>query len=133
MKRIAIATFALGLWINLSEFLRNEFLLKQHWVDHFETFGMSFPSSPINGAIWGLWGFIFAGCIVFVCRKTTFREAFLFCWIMGFVLMWLVVGNLAVLPFAILPVAIPLSLLEVGIGVFIARRVMRMNQAEQDR
>ena len=51
---------------------------------------------------------------------------------MGFVLMWLVVGNLAVLPFAILPVAIPLSLLEVGIGVFIARRVMRINQAEQD-
>lgn len=37
----------------------------------------------------------------------------------GFVLMWLVIGNMAVLPFGILPVAIPLSALEVIVAAFI--------------
>ena len=37
-------------------------------------------------------------------------------------MMWLVTGNMAVLPFGILPVAVPLSLLEVAIAIGILRR-----------
>jgi hypothetical protein len=32
---------------------------------------------------------------------------------MGFLLMWVVIGNLGVLPFGILPYALPLSIVEV--------------------
>lgn len=131
MKRMAIATLAAGAWINLSEFLRNEFLLKRYWIDHYESIGMAFPSTPINGAIWGLWGFLLAGCIVAVRRRTTFTGTLLLCWTMGFVLMWLVIGNLDVLPFGLLPVAIPWSLVEVGLAVLIAQRIIGAKGAEQ--
>jgi len=37
--------------------------------------------------------------------------------------MWLVIGNLGVLPWGILPVAIPLSLLEAFLAAFIIKKL----------
>ena len=34
------------------EFVRNELLLKSFWIEHYQKFGLVFPSDPINGAIW---------------------------------------------------------------------------------
>lgn len=131
MKRIALAILATGMWINLSEFLRNELLFKQYWIDKYETLGLEFPSSDINGVIWLLWGFVFAGCIVFLRRKLEFMETFLFSWLTGFVLMWIVIGNMNVLPFGILKVAVPWSLVEVGFAIFIAQSIIDKPMAEQ--
>ncbi len=58
-----MATLAAGVWINLSEFPRNEFLLKRHRIDHCESIAMTFPSATVNGAIWGLWGFVLGSLI----------------------------------------------------------------------
>lgn len=124
MNRIALATLAAGIWINLSEFLRNEVLFKQHWITKYDALGLAFPSAPVNGALWGLWGFVFAGCIVAVRRRTTFAGAIALCWTLGFALMWIVIGNLNVLPVGLLPIAIPWSLAEVVLAVFLAQRVM---------
>jgi hypothetical protein len=44
---------------------------------------------------------------------------------MGFVLMWLVTGNMAVLPFGILVYAIPLSIIEVAVAALIIRHMPR--------
>jgi ABC-type microcin C transport system permease subunit YejE len=38
-------------WISLSEFARNEFLLKSYWVEHYESMGLTFPSEPVNGIV----------------------------------------------------------------------------------
>ena len=38
--------------------------------------------------------------------------------------MWIVIGNLDVLPLALLPVAVPWSLIEVALAVLIARRII---------
>jgi len=46
--------------------------------------------------------------------QTTFLS-----WFAGFVLMWLVAGNLGVLPFGILLYAIPLSLIEAFVATYI--------------
>jgi hypothetical protein len=43
---------------------------------------------------------------------------------MGFVLMWIVTGNLNVLPFGLLPVAVPWSVVEVILAALIAQRIM---------
>lgn len=124
MKKNVLAILASGLWVNLSEFLRNEVLLKTLWIDKYDSLGLIFPSAPVNGAIWGLWGFLFAGCIVFLCRKLNFKETLFIAWIMGFVLMWIVVGNLSVLPFDLLTIAVPWSIVEVVLGVLIARSIL---------
>ena len=84
MKKNVLAILASGLWVNFSEFLRNEVLLKQTWIDKYNTLGLDFPSAPVNGALWGLWGFLFAGCVVFLCRKLNFKETLFIGWVMGF-------------------------------------------------
>lgn len=107
------------IWISISEFFRNEILLKEHWVSHYQGLGLTFPSTPINGAIWGLWSFFFAIGIYVISRKFTLIQTTLLSWWMGFILMWVVTGNMAVLPFSILPFAIPLSFLEAFVASWI--------------
>ena len=121
-RNIAAITLT-GVWVNISEFLRNEIFLKSYWLDHYQSLGIIFPSEPSNGAIWGLWGFLFATAIFLVSRKFTLAQTTLICWLMGFVLMWIVAWNLRTLPIDILAFAIPLSLLETFIGSYLCNRI----------
>lgn len=109
-------------WISLSEFARNELLFKSYWVDHYRTLGLAFPSAPINGAIWGLWSLLFAVAIHILSRKFTLIETTFLAWFMGFVLMWVVVWNLGVLPPGLLVFAVPLSLLEAFLAAWLIRK-----------
>ena len=52
MRRYFLAVIASGVWMNLSEFIRNEFVIKHVWVNGFEEIGLSFPSAPVNGLVW---------------------------------------------------------------------------------
>ena len=108
-----------GIWVNASEFFRNEVLLKTYWIDHYRSLGMTFPSEPLNGMIWVAWGFLFAIAIYVISRKFNLIQTTLISWFMAFVLMWVVTWNLNVLPSAILIYAVPLSLLEAFIGSYI--------------
>ena len=117
------AWFLAGLWINGSEFLRNEVILKTRWVAHFHSLGLTFPSAPRNGLVWVLWGFLFAAAVLVISRRFNGWETTLLAWLVGFVLMWVVTWNLSVLPPGLLLVAIPLSLIETGGAAFICRRL----------
>lgn len=121
--RNIIAILLAGIWINASEFFRNEVLLKSHWVNHYQSLGLSFPSEPLNGMIWVLWGFLFAAAIFLLSKKYTLWQTTLLSWFVAFVLMWFVTWNLSVLPLSILPYAVPLSLLESFIGAYICRKM----------
>jgi hypothetical protein len=44
-------------------------------------------------------------------------------WVTGFVLMWLVIWNLNVLPFSTLVYAVPLSLLESFLAAYICAKI----------
>jgi predicted neutral ceramidase superfamily lipid hydrolase len=114
-----IAVILTGIWVNASEFFRNEVLLKKYWIDHYRSLGMTFPSEPRNGMIWVAWGFLFAIAIYIISRKFNLIQTTLVSWFMAFVLMWFVTWNLNVLPSAILIYAVPLSLLEAFIGSYI--------------
>jgi hypothetical protein len=131
MKKV-LSIFLAGLWINLSEFLRNEVLLKSHWQEHFAGLNLSFPSNPINGIVWVIWGFLLATAIYSFSQKMSTAQTFLWSWTMGFLMMWLVVGNLLVLPFSILIYAIPLSLLEIGLALWIIRKLAQNSAKNVD-
>lgn len=118
-SRNIIAIILTGIWVNASEFFRNEVLLKTYWIDHYRSLGMTFPSEPLNGMIWVAWGFLFAIAIYIISRKFDLIKTTLISWFMAFVLMWIVTWNLNVLPSAILIYAVPLSLLEAFIGSYI--------------
>lgn len=122
LKKVVLPIFLASIWISLSEFVRNEVLLKHYWTNHYESLGLVFPSEPINGAIWGIWSFLFAIAIYLISTKFSLLKTTLLSWFVGFILMWLVAGNLGVLPLAILYVAIPLSLMEVFLATIIIIR-----------
>jgi hypothetical protein len=112
-----------SVWISLSEFVRNEVLFNSYWTDHYEQLGLTFPSEPINGAVWGIWSLLFAIAIYFISKKFTLTQTTFLSWFVGFVLMWVVVGNMNVLPFGILKIAVPLSLLEVFVAAWIIKKL----------
>ena len=72
---------------------------------------------------WGIWSLGLAIAIRLILGRFALVPGALLAWFMAFVLMWLVVGNMAVLPFSILPYAVPLSLLEVFVAALILKKM----------
>lgn len=129
IKKTILPIFFATLWISISEFMRNEFLLKSYWYQHYEKLGLLFPSESINGIVWGLWSFCFAVAIfIFAKRYTLFQTTFL-SWFVGFVLMWVVLWNMGVLPTKTLLFAVPLSLLESFLASFILKKLTFKNES----
>ncbi|MFO0518994.1 MAG: hypothetical protein ACK515_01050 [bacterium] len=125
MKKIILPILLATIWISLSEFVRNTFLVHSNWIEHYQNLGMTFPEQPINGAVWGIWSLCFAIAIFIIAKKFTLLQTTLLAWFIGFVLMWLVIGNMGILPYNILPIAIPLSLLEAFLASFIIMKLSK--------
>ena len=119
--RIVLQIVLAGGWISLSEFFRNEIMFKSFWIEHYKSLGLFFPSSMINNFGWLVWSVLFAISIYFISSKFDLFQTVFVAWTMGFVLMWITVGNLGVLPLELLPFAIPLSLLEVFVATIIIK------------
>ncbi len=119
MKNTILPVLLATIWISISEFVRNQLLFQSYWVDHYQAMGLEFPAEPVNGAMWGVWSLLFAVAIFIVSKKFSFWQTVLYAWFIGFVLMWVVIGNLGVLPYVLLVYAVPLSFLEVLVAVFI--------------
>lgn len=120
-KKKILPILLAAIWISLSEFFRNEILLQTYWREHYADLGLVFPSEPINGAVWGAWSLLFAIAIYLVSKKFNLVQTTSLTWFVGFVLMWVVVQNLGVLPNGILLTAIPLSLLETFLAAMIIK------------
>jgi hypothetical protein len=112
------------IWISISEFVRNQFIVQSFWTSHFQSLGLTFPSQPVNGGVWGIWSLLFAVAIFVFSKKFTLVQTTLISWFVGFVLMWVVIGNLGVLPYGLLPYAIPLSLIESFIAAWIINKLV---------
>lgn len=123
LKKTVLPILSAAVWISISEFVRNEFLFKSYWTEHYEKMALVFPSGPINGAIWGLWSLLFATAIFIIARKFNTLQTTFLSWFAGFVLMWIVVGNMGFLPVRILYFAVPLSLLETFLATVIINKL----------
>lgn len=111
------------LWISISEFARNELVFKSYWTGHYSGLGLDFPDEPLNGAVWGLWSLLYAVFLWILLRRFSLLESIATGWFAGFVLMWIVTGNMGVLPFSLLWFAVPLSMLEAAVGCYLISRI----------
>lgn len=127
LRKTVLPVFLATAWISISEFVRNEFLIKSYWTEHYKNMGLTFPAEPVNGAVWGIWSMLFAIAIFIIAKKFSLVQTALLSWFIGFVLMWFVIGNMGVLPMGILPFAIPLSLLEAFLAAYIIKKLSRAN------
>ena len=125
MKNTLFALLAVFFWISGTLFLRNEVLLKDFWVNHYAQMGLVFPGEPINGLVWVLWALGFSLAILLFSKKYNLLQTALISWLTGFVLLEVAIGNLGVLPFPLLVYAIPMSLMEVFVAAFMAKRIQR--------
>lgn len=125
MKKTVLPIFVSTIWISLSEFVRNELIVKSYWTGHYEKLGLVFPSEPMNGAVWGIWSLCFAIAIFIIANKFSLIQTTLVSWFVGFVLMWIVTWNMGVLPIGLLLFAVPLSLLETFVAGLIIKRLTR--------
>ena len=122
MKKNVLSILVATIWISLSEFFRNEVLLKSFWTDHYQSLGLVFPSEAINGIVWGIWSLLLAVAIFMINKKFNLLQTIFLSWLMAFLMMWIVIGNLNVLPIGILLFAIPLSLLEIYLAALIVNK-----------
>jgi hypothetical protein len=123
MKKAILSVAAAGIWITVSEFVRNEYLFKNLWVDHFSSLGLRFETLPVNGILWMMWGFTLAFVIFKLLQKFSFQEAILLSWLAAFVMMWITIFNLQVFPLKLLMAVVPLSLIEAAVAGFIIRKI----------
>ena len=124
MKRFWIAVVASGMWMNLSEFIRNEFVIKHVWIKGFEEIGLSFPSAPVNGLVWVIWTFIFCAVLTTLNMRFNALRSTIICWVTGFGLLWIAMWNIGILPKGILYWAVPWSFVEVYVAAFICNRIV---------
>jgi hypothetical protein len=123
LKNVIFPILVAGIWINISEFVRNEILIKQEWVEHYQKLQLVFPSEPANGIIWLIWGFSFSIFIFIISKKFNLFQTTAISWFVAFFMMWLVIWNLDVLPLNILGFAVPLSLLESFLASLIIKKL----------
>lgn len=119
-KTIGILLLATA-WISVSEFVRNSLILKNNWDLYYEQLGLTFPNTTLNSIMWCIWSFCLALSIYIIQKRFNLLQTTLLTWLLAFVMMWITIGNLNVLPLSTLVFAIPLSILEVFIAAYIIR------------
>jgi hypothetical protein len=123
--RVVLAVALSGVWVGLCEFVRNQVLLAGQWKAHYAAMGLSFPSQPVNGMMWMVWSFLAAGVAFVISRRFSLWPTTLIIWVAGYMMMWVVIWNLSVLPLGILPIAVPFSFVEALGAAFVCRRLAR--------
>jgi len=127
--RTVLAVLLAGVWVNLCEFVRNQLLLLSQWQAHYRGMGQVFPAQPVNALLWVVWAFLLAGTVFAITRRFGLWRTTFLAWVMAFVMMWVAIWNLSVLPLGILPVAMPFSFIEVLGAALICRRLAKPGAA----
>ena len=124
LQKTILPVFLATAWISISEFARNQFIVSSYWTNHYKSLGLVFPSAPVNGAVWGLWSLLFAVAVFIIAKKFTLLQTTFLSWLLAFVMMWVAIGNLGVLPFGLLWIAVPLSILESFVASWIIKKLI---------
>ncbi len=129
LKKTILPIFLAGIWINLSETLRWEFLAKPLWIEQHKSMGIVLPQEPVNMIIWMIWGFIFATVIFIFSRKFNLWQTTFLSWFLFLAVLWLVLWNLGLLPDGLVQLGTPLGLIEAFIATWICQK---MSQRKMD-
>jgi hypothetical protein len=127
-RRPVLAVALAGVWVNLCEFVRNQVLFLPQWQAHYRDMGLVFPAQLVNAVLWVVWSFLLAGMAFAISRRLGLWQTTFIAWVMAFVMMWVVIWNLSVLPLGILPIAVPFSLVEALGAAFICRKLARAGE-----
>lgn len=126
IKKIVVPILITGIWINISETFRWLLLIESFWLEKYQHLNLTFPNETINMITWMIWGFLYAIVIFVLSRRYNLLQTTLLSWIVAFVMMWIVIWNVGILPTKMLWINIPLSLFETFIGAWICIRFFKL-------
>lgn len=111
-----------SLWVNIFETLRWMLFAKPSIDMHFKAANLVLPNEPINNLLWLIWGIIIAVMIFIISKKFKVLQTTFIVWITVYVLHWIALWNMAVLPINILWLAVPLTFINVLVGALICAK-----------
>ena len=124
LKKTIFPILLVGIWINISETIRWIFLIESLWIEYYQKMGLVFPNESANAIIWVIWGFIFAIILYILSKRFNPVQTALISWLVVFVMLWIVLWNINILPIKILGYVVPLSLFEAYIGALIYKKLL---------
>jgi hypothetical protein len=122
LKKAVLPILLTGIWINISITIVWLLALESYWVAKFQSLNLIFPTGLINNIIWMIWGFMLATIIFILSKKFSQIQTTLIAWFAAFVIMWVIVWNIGVLPTGMLWFNIPFTLFVTLIGAFICKK-----------
>ncbi len=125
IKKIILPILIAGVWINISETIRWELIIKSYWIKHYEGLNLVFPNEPVNWITWMIWGFLFAIIVFVLSKKFSLIETTILTWVVLFAMLWIVLWNIGMLPSGMLWYVVPLSLFEAFIAALICKLIPR--------
>ena len=97
-------------------------ICKTRYDIHFKAANLVLPNEPINNILWLIWGIIIAVMIFIISKKFKVLQTTFIVWIIVYVMHWIALWNMAVLPINILLLAVPLTFINVLVGALISNR-----------
>jgi hypothetical protein len=111
-----------SLWINIFETLRWMLFARPYIDMHFKAANLVLPNEPVNNILWLIWGIIIAVMIFIISKKFKVLQTTFIVWITVYVMHWIALWNMAVLPINILWLAVPLTFINVLVGALICTK-----------
>ena len=125
LKKAIWKILLVSIWINIFETLRWMLFAKPEIDMHFKAANLVLPNEPINNLLWLIWGIIIAVMIFIVSKKFKVLQTTFIVWITVYVMHWIALWNMAVLPINILWLAVPLTFINVLVGAVICTKFVR--------
>jgi len=123
-KKSILPILLTGIWLNVSGTIRWIFLIEPYWIEKYKELNLIYQSDLINNIVWMIWGFFFAFIIYVLSKKFKLMQTTLLSWLAIYVMMWMVVWNVGVLPVKMLWINIPLSFIDAYVGALICRKLL---------
>jgi hypothetical protein len=123
-KKVFWQVLIVSLWVNIFETLRWILFVKPDIDIYFKSANLVLPNGPINNMLWLIWGIIIAVMIFIISKKYKVLQTTFIVWVTVYVMHWIALWNMAVLPINILLLAVPLTFINVLVGALICNRFL---------
>jgi len=124
-KKTILPIILIGLWINISITIGWMLILEGYWIEKYQSLNLVFPTGLINNITWMIWGFMLATIIFIISKKFSLWQTTFLAWFVAFIMMWVIVWNVGILPTGMLLFNIPNTLFITFIGALICKRVAK--------
>ncbi len=123
LKKTILPILLTGIWINISITIGWILILKSYWIEKYQSLNLVFPIGITNNIVWMIWGFMLATIVFILSKKFTVLQTTFLAWFVAFIMLWVIIWNVGILPTGMLLFNIPNSLFVTFISALICKKL----------